>query len=454
MVRTKLVEILMQKLITKKMKLYRIALSGSFSAVLVLNASFLYAQAEPKFSRLSLLEGSSEMKVYKNDLLSGKNFTEKHQRFLLNEGLPQLVLDGNRLERSQVRQRLQKNLFDSISDPAAYKIARDLAVTQLSTLARSKEISINGSINAALFLGELKEQKGLLVATATKPLSELVSDESITPSVRIAALLGLGNRVKEARQSANGSSTAANVVRIISTMEQIITLPAEQVPAIARDWMQARTLEYASDLLPLLGDDSQKLTEVSKGVVVITKDEARSIDLRIRSVVFLSRLVDTNIALPTADIMTITDELVRKSLREAYGAIQDKKFEEEITGMDMQGGEAEMMGFDPMGIPLEIEKNYLPITANLRASWRLVSLADSMNRLSGQMNDDKETYENNAKRLRDFGVKIYEEPKDTSIISAVEEFDPESIVSDVENSETVDPEKETTPKKFSPFKLR
>lgn len=454
MVRTKLVEILMQKLITKKMKLYRIALSGSFSAVLVLNASFLYAQAEPKFSRLSLLEGSSEMKVYKNDLLSGKNFTEKHQRLLLNEGLPQLFLDGNRLERSQVRQRLQKNLFDSISDPAAYKIARDLAVTELSTLARSKEISINGSINAALFLGELKEQKGLLVATATKPLSELVSDESITPSVRIAALLGLGNRVKEARQSANGNSTAANVVRIIPTMEQIITLPAEQVPAIARDWMQARTLEYASDLLPLLGDDSQKLTEVSKGVVVIMKDEARSIDLRIRSVVFLSRLVDTNIALPTADIMTITDELVRKSLREAYGTIQDKKFEEEITGMDMQGGEAEMMGFDPMGIPVEIEKNYLPITANLRASWRLVSLADSMNRLSGQMNDDKETYENNAKRLRAFGVKIYEEPKDTSIISAVEEFDPESIVSDVENSETGDPEKETTPKKFSPFKLR
>ena len=305
-----------------------------------------------------------------------------------------------------------------------------------------------------MFLGELKEQKGLLVATATKPLSELVSDESITPSVRIAALLGLGNRVKEARQSANGSSTAANVVRIIPTMEQIITLPAEQVPAIARDWMQARTLEYASDLLPLLGDDSQKLTEVSKGVVVITKNEARSIDLRIRSVVFLSRLVDTNIALPTADIMTITDELVRKSLREAYGTIQDKKFEEEITGMDMQGGEAEMMGFDPMGIPVEIEKNYLPITANLRASWRLVSLADSMNRLSGQMNNDKETYENNAERLRAFGVKIYEEPKDTSIISAVEEFDPESIVPDVENSETVDPEKETTPKKFSPFKLR
>ncbi|MBT3211006.1 MAG: hypothetical protein HN345_03245 [Planctomycetaceae bacterium] len=444
----------MQKLITTKSKRYRITLVGSFLTALVLNASLLYAQAEPKFGRLSLLEGSSEMKAYKSDLQSGMSFTEKHQRLLLTEGLPQLFLDGNRLERSQVRQRLQKILFDSISDPTAYKTASDLAVTELSTLARSKEISINGSINAALFLGELKEQKGLFVTTATEPLSELVSDASLTPSVRIATLIGLGNRVKEARESANGSPTVTNIVGIIPTMEQVISLPAEQLPAIARDWMQARTLQYASELLLLLGNDSQDLTEVSKGAIAITKDVSRSIDLRIRSVVFLSRLAGTDIALPAADIMTVTDELVRKSLREAYGTIQDKKFEEEITGMGMQGGGAEMMGFDPMGTPVEIEKNYLPITASLRASWRLVSLADSINRLSGQMNDEQETYENNAKRLRTFGVKIYEEPKDASITSAVEAFDPDSIVPDVESPETIDSEKETAPKKSSPFKLR
>ncbi len=443
----------MQKLTTKKLKLYRITLLGSFLTALAMNAGLLYAQIEPKFDRLSLLEGSSEMKSYRNDLQSGMNFTEKHRGLLLDEGLPQLFLDGNRLERTQVRQRLQKLLFDSISDPIAYKTARDLAVTQLSTLARSKEISINGSINAALFLGELKEQNGLLVTTATEPLSELTSDASLTPSVRIAALLGLGNRVKEARESA-GSPTAANILSIIPTMEKVVSLPAEQVPAIARDWMQARTLEYASNLILLLGDDSQKLTELSKGATAITKDVTRSIDLRIRSVVFLSRLADTDIVLPVADIMTVTDELIRKSLREAYGTIQDKKFEEEITGMGMQGGGAEMMGFDPMGTPVEIEKNYLPITASFRASWRLVTLADSMNRLAGKMNDEKETYENNAKSVRAFGVKIYEEHEDASITSAVEALDPDSIVPDIENPETIDPEKETTPKKFSPFKLR
>ena len=231
-------------------------------------------------------------------------------------------------------------------------------------------------------------------------------------------------------------------------------LPAEQLPAVARDWMQARSLSYASNLLPLLGDDSKNLIEISNGAVVIIKDPTRSIDLRIRSIVFLSLLADTDIVLPASEIMTVTDKLVRESLREAYGTIQDKKFEEEITGIGIQGGGDEMMGFDPMGTPIEIENNYLPITASFRASWRLVTLADSMNRLAGQMNDDKETYKKNAERLRAFGVKIYEEPKDASITSAIEEFDPESIVLDIEDPETTDPENEASPKKFSPFKLQ
>ncbi|MBQ80572.1 MAG: hypothetical protein CMJ66_11130 [Planctomycetaceae bacterium] len=444
----------MPKIIKKRFKSYPTSLSVIFLIMLVLNPSVLYAQAEPKFSRLSLLEASSEMKAYQKDLISGMNLTEKHKRLLLNEGLAQLFLDGNRLERLQVRQRLQKIFFDSISDPAAYKSARDLAVTKLETLARSNKISINGSINAALFLGELKEKTGQLVQTATEPLSRLVTDESITPAVRIAALLGLGSRTKEARESTKGSPIAVNAVSIIPTLGKIIMLPAEQLPAVARDWMQARTLSYASDLLPLLGDDSKNLIEISNGAVVIIKDPTRSIDLRIRSIVFLSLLAGTDIVLPASEIMTVTDKLVRESLREAYGTIQDKKFEEEITGIGIQGGGDEMMGFDPMGTPIEIENNYLPITASFRASWRLVTLADSMNRLAGQMNDDKETYKKNAERLRAFGVKIYEEPKDASITSAIEEFDPESIVLDIEDPETTDPENEASPKKFSPFKLQ
>ena len=44
----------------------------------------------------------------------------------------------------------------------------------------------------------------------------------------------------------------------------------------------------------------------------------------------------------------------------------------------MGGGGPEMMGYDAMGMPVENEKNYLPITYFVRASWRLVTLADAM----------------------------------------------------------------------------
>ena len=139
------------------------------------------------------------MKSYQKDLRSGASFAEKHQRLLLNEGLPQLFIDGNRLDRAGVRQRLEKIFFDSIADSTAYKKATDSAVTQLSALARSEQISINGSINAVLFLGELKDKQGRLLTTATQPLSEIISDDSVTPAVRIAALAGLGKRIQELR---------------------------------------------------------------------------------------------------------------------------------------------------------------------------------------------------------------------------------------------------------------
>jgi hypothetical protein len=61
--------------------------------MLVLNPSVLYAQAEPKFSRLSLLEASSAMKAYQKDLSSGMNFTAEHKRLLLTEGLAQLFIE-------------------------------------------------------------------------------------------------------------------------------------------------------------------------------------------------------------------------------------------------------------------------------------------------------------------------------------------------------------------------
>jgi hypothetical protein len=366
----------MPKIIKKRFKSYPTSLSVIFLIMLVLNPSVLYAQAEPKFSRLSLLEASSEMKAYQKDLISGMNLTEKHKRLLLNEGLAQLFLDGNRLERLQVRQRLQKIFFDSISDPAAYKSARDLAVTKLETLARSNKISINGSINAALFLGELKEKTGQLVQPATEPLSRLVTDESITPAVRIAALLGLGSRTKEARESTKGSPIAVNAVSIIPTLGKIIVASGRTVTSsCSRLDASKNPRRYASDLLPLLGDDPEKLiAKVSNGAVVDYKRPyalyrpSNSIGcLFVSSSCYRYRL--TGIRNHDQSRM---NSCVNRSAK-LMALSKTRKFEEEISGIGMQGGGDEMMGFDPMGTPTQIENNYLPITASLRASWRLVS---------------------------------------------------------------------------------
>ena len=430
--------------------------AGFFLLALASNTSFVSAQNEPRYTRIASLEASNEMKAYQKDLGSGAPFAEKHQQLLLNEGLPQLFIDGNRLDRAQVRQRLQKIFFESIADSNAHKKATDTAIKQLSALARSEQISINGSINAALFLGELRGKQGKLLTTALQPLSEIVSDNSVTPSVRIAALTGLKKRAQALKASV-GDSTLSEAETILPALNTILGLSADSVPPIGRNWMQGQALNISSDMLAVMDDSPQKLEGIIKNATTILKDSNRPIDLRIRAVVFLANSTRAGITLPTNEVLPVAEELVKESLRDAYGIIQDKKFEEEITGfsdMDMGGGGPEMMGYDAMGMPVENEKNYLPITYFVRASWRLVTLADAMPRLAEQLDSNKEEYEDRSKLIRSYGVKLYEEPKDASLISALETFDPESIVPEADDPEPEDPDKETAPKKFSPFKLR
>ncbi len=437
----------MKKILFKN-RLFFIKTAGLLLLALASNSSFVSAQNEPRYSRMASLEASSEMKAYQKDLQSGSPFTEKHQQLLLDEGLPQLFIDGNRLDRAQARQRLEKIFFDTIADSNAYRKATDLAVTRLTALGRSEQISINGSINAVLFLGELRDKQGQLLAAATQPLSEIVSDDSVTPAVRIAALAGFGKRIQELRVSSS-ENKQVKAASIASTLNTIMELPDKSMPPIGRDWMQGRALEYSRSMLQNLGDNPQELDGAVKSAVTILKNSNRPIDLRIRTVVFLSYSANAGITLPTKEILIAADELVKESLRDAYGIIQDKKFEEEITGLSDFGN----------GNPIEAEKNYLPITYFVRSSWRLVTLADSMTRLAQQLENDKEQYEDRAKLIRSYGVKLYEEPKDVSLTSAIEAFDPDSIapVTDETKPDETKPEvppTEATPKKLSPFKLQ
>ena len=444
----------MKKILFKN-RLFFIKTAGLLLLALASNSSFVSAQNEPRYSRMASLEASSEMKAYQKDLQSGSPFTEKHQQLLLDEGLPQLFIDGNRLDRAQARQRLEKIFFDSIADSNAYKKATDLAVTRLTALGRSEQISINGSINAVLFLGELRDKQGQLLAAATQPLSEIVSDDSVTPAVRIAALAGFGKRIQELRVSSS-ENKQVKAASIASTLNTIMELPEKSMPPIGRDWMQGQALEYSRSMLQNLGDNPQELDGAVKIAVTILKNSNRPIDLRIRTVVFLSYSANAGITLPTKEVLIAADELVKESLRDAYEIIQDKKFEAEITGLgDMgMGGGMDTMSYDAMGNPIEAEKNYLPITYFVRSSWRLVTLADSMTRLAQQLENDKEQYEDRAKLIRSYGVKLYEEPKDASLTSAIEAFDPDSIAPVTDETKPEVPPTEATPKKLSPFKLQ
>ena len=132
--------------------------AGLLLLSLASNSSFVSAQNEPRYSRMASLEASGRNEGIPERPWIWCTICRKTSTTSLKRGLPQLFIDGNRLDRAQVRQRLQKS-FESIADSNAHKKATDTAIKQLSALARSEQISINGSINAALFLGELRVSK-------------------------------------------------------------------------------------------------------------------------------------------------------------------------------------------------------------------------------------------------------------------------------------------------------
>ena len=153
------------------------------------------------------------------------------------------------------------------------------------------------------------------------------------------------------------------------------------MPPIGRDWMQGRALEYSRSMLQNLGDNPQELDGAVKSAVTILKNSNRPIDLRIRTVVFLSYSANAGITLPTKEVLIAADELVKESLRDAYGIIQNKKFEAEIIWAIWACGGMDTMSYDA-GNPIEgkLSSDYLLCSIQLAAC----NLADSMTRLVQQ----------------------------------------------------------------------
>lgn len=439
-------------------------------------------QAAPRFENWAAFEASPDLATYRKELAAGAGFTDRNRQLLINDGLPQLLEEANRDRLATIRSRIPALLLDKITDAAAFREAATATTESLDDLARRKNASIEGSLNACLLLGELRSQDGQLLATATPLLSKLTLDTTVTPAVRIAALVGLRGRV-DAAGGGSSPETKTAAVDLLPTLEKLLEIDrpeAHAAAAVVDGWLQQRSLDLALNIIPLVADDTKPVAGVRAAAMGLLQDADKAVNLRVRAAVLLSRTVKSDQDPLAAEIAELIDAVAVTAVAEDRRAFQLIKLEQSLGGIDFQAGGADMMGgpmmggpmmgspmmdgsmMGPDGAPLLKKPSLLSQARCLQTSWRLASLADALTAIATALGDKGKRHEEQAARLQGLGIEIYKSPNDETVLAAADSLDPlpEPTKAEGEEGKPIDPagkipQPAPTPNTpFSPFQLR
>ena len=465
--------------------------SGALTFLAIAIQAFFCAsaigQAAPRFENWAAFEASPDLATYQKELTAGAGFTDRNRQLLLNDGLPQLLEEANRDRLATIRSRIPALLLDKITDAAAFREAATATAESLDDLARRKNASIEGSLNACLLLGELRSQDGQLLAIATPLLSKLTLDTTVTPAVRIAALVGLRGRV-DAAGGGSSPETKTAAVDLLPTLEKLLEIDRPEAPAAAAvvdGWLQQRSLDLALNIIPLVADDTNPVAGLRSAAMGLLQDADKAVNLRVRAAVLLSRTVKSDQDPLAAEIAELIDAVAVTAVAEDRRAFQLIKLEQSLGGIDFQAGGADMMGgpmmggpmmdgsmmgspmmdgsmMGPDGAPLLKKPSLLSQARCLQTSWRLSSLADALTAIATALGDKGKRHEEQAARLQGLGIEIYKSPNDETVLAAADSLDPlpEPTKAEGEEGKPIDPagkvpQPAPTPNTpFSPFQLR
>jgi len=434
-------------------------------------------QGAPRFENWSAFEKSADLATYKKELEAGSAFNDRNRQLLLNDGLPQLLEEANRDRLAAIRAQIPGLLLENITSADAFRDAATAATEALDELARRQNSSIEGSVNACLLLGELRAKDGRLLAAATPLLGKLTLDTTVTPAVRIAALVGLRGRV-EAAGGGSSAETKAAAVDLLPTLEKLLQLDQAEPQAtstVVHSWLQQRSLDLALNIIPLTADDSKPVDGLRTAAIGLLQDADKAINLRVRAAVLLSRTFKSDKAALAAEISELINAVAVAAVADDRQALQLIKLEQSLSGIDLQGGGMAMMAgpmmdssmmdsslLGPDGTPLQKKPSLLSQSRCLQTSWRLASLGDALASIATTLGEQGKPFQDQAAKLQGLGIEIYKSPSDETVLAAADAIDPLPEPTKVEGEDEKPnkpagsmPQPGTAPNTpFSPFQLR
>ena len=371
--------------------------------------------------------------------LGGLDTIAKAQESSLLDRIEQLAAEDNQARFAQERQRFAKDFTGlKLSSPVSLKVAQDV-IKKLAEVSRSKDVSISTSVNAALLLGELKHSDDAQITATIKILTELVSDETVEPAVRVAAFNGLAARISTA--------TVKQQATILEIFTKLAVLDESALPTLSRNWIHERLLEAAKPLINRLGEDKSAIDRLKEATIKLLSDDSRPVNLRVRSLILVAAMSRSGVTLSAAELQSIGEQatvVAIAAVKEDFDAIERTKLQEQLSGSGPQAGM-------PADEQMTGETHYLSEAACLQMSWRLVSMANAIDSIANQLEDEKEkeAFKKHVVTWRTLGIDVYETPDDTAAIAAIKKLIPDAAA-------TLDAKEfgNSRDNTFSPFQLR
>ena len=411
-----------------------------------------------EYESWSQVENAAETRDYGDTLRSGR-FEVTERAFLDRTLLPQLELEANRDEITEVRQRLLELALRGARDAAIVEAVntqiRDFAMSR----AADQEADALVRVNAMLLVGELEGADRKPWPGGVSSLARAAGDPGLPLAVRIAALAGLE------RQAADGQVDDAFRQAVEPVAAGIITDPPEADPA-AVTWLRSR----AVDLLAAVRAAPPVLQTVSG----ILADADADIDLRVRSARTLGRLATPEAGLDGPGLVTEVRKLAGLVLSREWAAAEQRRFARRISepggmmagmafgesrfdggpgfgGMRPPGppgyppGGGFMMtpdqgfdgGFGPGGEegppnPLTLDEDTIGPLACRRDAWRLYVLAEAIKPktasggLAGLIDDADAAAKaaTAADELRQLAGDLDEDPTEAVLVEALKQIGP------------------------------
>ena len=283
---------------------------------------------DPKYSSWKQVEAAPETREFLSTMKGGGSLDGAAMTYLEEIVFPQFTLPDNRADLDEVRNRLRTRILGSFATDEIQNAANQLVVDGMQRLIDDDRLEMGVRLNAVLLIGELDAKSGGLWPGAVQPLAAVASDASSPLSLRVAAMIGLGQHLSRAANRSDPAILAGMLPTAEPALIASLEMPETGTPSeqVAAEWLASMVLRLLPDVMP------KASPEVAGRIFTVLADDARGLDVRVRAAYALGTTAAADANIDVTESVAIVEALAIESLASDVALADERAFERDFLG--------------------------------------------------------------------------------------------------------------------------